>query len=238
MALSKITLAPGLVVEYYPGTKTFGKRKGHEGIIWHTSEYPDFSRASAERCIRDQINGQPGSYNIHIFDGGAFLAVPYLEASGGINPFSPYWKPETWMKSFLSPAAWGDPAAYLMQVVFTGRAHDIEAGKMPDNMWQTAAKITKWFEASSWGKDNAVMLGHKNFQTNRYDPGKGTIEKIIQVYQKLTAPTVPEPTPVKTYTQAEMDAVTAQLKDANGTIAKLKNRITVKDTYIKSYPVG
>ncbi len=234
-----IQLAPGLVVEHQPGTKSFGIRKGSEGIIWHTSEYLDFSYAQAMKCINDQRNGQPGSYNIHIYDGGAILAVPYLEASGGINPFSPAWAPESWLKNFLSPAAFADPAAYNLQVVFTGKTADIVAGKMPINMWETAAKITKWFEASAWGKDNCVMSAHEDYQTNRSDPGEGTIDKILQYYQKLTAPTVPAPVVVKTYTQVELDAAVAAAKaPLNEQIAALNGRIKIKDSYVSNYPVG
>lgn len=235
--MATIELMPGLVVEHKPGTKTFGQRKGHEGIIFHTSEYGGFGRAYADACIRDQINGQPGSYNIHIFDGGAYLAVPYLEASGGINPFSTAWAPKDWLKSHLSPAAYADPAAYMLQVVFTGKTADIVAGKMPLNMWETAAKIVKWFEASAWGKDNAVLASHADFQTNRSDPGLGTVEKIIAHYLKLTAPTATPPP--RTYTQAELDLAVQDAKLlVYKEVASLKNRISMKDEYISNFPKG
>ncbi len=202
---------PGVGV---PGAKhpaTFGARGdlGNgidcQGCIWHTTEYGSglagFSRATAIQCATDQANGQPGSYNFIIYDkgsagsrGGVLLTVPYREASGGINPASPAWSPERfpWLRDFLGAKTYGDPARYMMQIAFSGDTADILAGRMPDNMWDTAAQLAKWIEAQSWGNDNQRFTGHFHFQSNRSDPGQSTLDKIIA----RMAPPAPTPPPV------------------------------------------
>ena len=176
------------------GPAAFGKRKGTEGIIWHTTEAASFSRTAAVGTANWQKTN-PGSYNWIIYDGGLLLTVPFLEASGGVNPASPAWAPERypWLKAMLSPAAYADPNAYLLNVAFSGRTADILAGKMPANMYETAAQLTKWVEEQAWAKDNAALSGHMHWQSNRSDPGQPTITRILAEYAKLVTDPKPEP---------------------------------------------
>jgi hypothetical protein len=175
--------------DIYLGPASFGPRKGHEGIIWHTTEAPGPSRAAAVATAEWQ-KSNPGSYNFIIYDGGVLLTVPYLEASGGVNPASPSWAPERfpWLKELHSPAAYADPNAHLMNVAFSGKAADLAAGKYPANMIDTAARLIIWFEGTTWGKDDSVHSGHNNWQSNRSDPGAGVIDKILARYAALKAP--------------------------------------------------
>lgn len=221
------------------GPATFGKRKGTEGIIWHTTEATGFSRAHAVGTANWQKTN-PGSYNWIIYDGGLLLTVPYLEASGGTNPASDAWAPGRypWLKSLLSPAAYADPNAYLLNVAFSGRTADILAGKMPDNMYVTAARLTKWVEDQPWAKDNAVFSGHLHWQRNRSDPGQPTIDRILAEYAKLyNPPTVPVPEPdykaLYIEEQAKVADLTTKLKReraksaaAEQTVADLKTKIS------------
>ncbi len=181
--------------DIYLGPATFGARKGTEGIIWHTTEAAGFSRSAAVSTAEWQ-KSNPGSYNWIIYDGGLLLTVPYLEASGGVNPASPAWAPERypWLKQMLSPAAYADPNAYLLNVAFSGRTADILAGKMPPNMYETAARLTKWVEEQAWGKDDQVFSGHLHWQSNRSDPGQPTIDRILSEYARLfSTPATPPP---------------------------------------------
>jgi hypothetical protein len=175
--------------DIFLGPKSFGPRKGSEGNIWHTTEGTGPSRTAAVATATWQKTN-PGSYNFIIYDGGVLLTVPYLEASGGVNPASPAWAPERfpWLKEFHSPAAYADPNAYLMNIAFSGKAADLAAGKYPANMIDTAARLIIWFEGTAWGKDDSVHSGHNNWQSNRSDPGSGVITKILTRYSEIKSP--------------------------------------------------
>ena len=201
------------------GPKSFGARKGHEGIIWHTTESSGPSRASAVGTA-DWQKTNPGSYNFIIYDGGILLTVPFLEASGGVNPASSAWTPAAWLKTLLTPAAFADPNAYLMNVAFSGRALDLAAGKYPMNMIDTAARLLIWFEGTTWGKDNSVVCAHSDWQSNRSDPGAGVVDRILARYAELKAP-APVPVDYKALYEAEK----VKLATANKTITALKAKI-------------
>lgn len=222
--------------DIYLGPAAFGLRKGTEGIVWHTTEGPGFSRAAAVATAEWQKRN-PGSYNWIIYDGGLLLTVPYLEASGGLaTGLAPYWQPGRfpWLKEMLSPAAYADPNAYLLNVAFSGKTADILNGKMPANMYETAARLTKWVEQQSWGKDDQVMSAHAHWQTNRSDPGAPTIDKILEVYTKLFAPPAAPPPPpdYKALYIAEVAKVTdltAKLNTARTEASTLSERLRKKD---------
>ena len=208
------------------GPATFGLRKGSEGIIWHTTEGSGPSRAAAV-ATADWQKTNPGSYNFIIFDGGILLTVPYLEASGGVNPASTAWAPAAWLKTMLSPAAFADPNAYLMNVAFSGKAADLAAGKYPVNMIDTAARLVIWFENAAFGKDNAVMCSHSDWQSNRTDPGSGVVDKILARYNAIKNP-APAPTDYKALYEAELAKVATQTK----VIADLKTQLATANTKI------
>lgn len=172
--------------DIYLGPKSFGPRKGHEGIIWHTTESSGPSRASAVGTAEWQ-KSNPGSYNFIIYDGGLLLTVPYLEASGGVNPASASWAPERfpWLKDLHSASAYADPNGYLMNVAFSGKAAELKAGMYPFNMIDTAARLIIWMEDTAWGKDDSVHSAHSDWQSNRSDPGSGVITKILERYTAL-----------------------------------------------------
>jgi hypothetical protein len=213
------------------GPKSFGPRKGTEGIIWHTTESVAMTRTAAVGTANWQKTN-PGSYNWIIYDGGLLLTVPYMEASGGVNPASASWAPGRypWLKTMLSPAAYADPNAYLLNVAFAGRTADILAGAMPANMYETAAKLTKWVETQTWGKDDAVFSGHMHWQSNRSDPGQPTIDRILTEYAKLYAP-APTPPPPPDYQalyiaeQAKVSDLVAKLTAERNVSATLADRI-------------
>lgn len=233
--------------DIYLGPDTFGARKGTAGIIWHTTEAPGFTRAAAVGTAEWQ-KSNPGSYNWIIYDansagskGGLLLTVPFLEASGGVNPASPAWAPERfpWLKSMLPAAAYADPNLYQLNVAFSGRTADILAGRMPPNMYETAARLTKWVEEQAWGADNLVFSGHLNWQSNRSDPGQPTIDRILAEYARLfQAPPAPPPPPdykalyvaeqakvadLTTKLSAERSKVTALTKERDALKVRIAN---------------
>lgn len=219
--------------DIYLGPATFGARKGTEGIVWHTTEASGFTRTHAVGTAEWQKRN-PGSYNWIIYDGGLLLTVPFLEASGGLNPASASWAPGRfpWLKQMLSPAAYADPNAYLLNVAFSGRTADLLAGKMPPNMYETAARLTKWVEQQAWGADNAIFSGHLNWQSNRSDPGQQTIDRILSDYARLfNAPPAPPPPPdYKALYTAEVSKVTdltTKLSAERRKVAALKGDISI-----------
>jgi len=178
------------------GPKSFGIRKGTEGICWHTTEGAGTSRAAAVATANWQKTN-PGSYGWIIYDGGLLLTVPYLEASGGVNPASSAWAPGRfpWLKQLHSAAAYADPNAYLLNVAFSGKSAEFAAGRMPANMIDTAARLALWVERQPWGSDNLVFSGHLNWQSNRSDPSQRVVDAILARYVELTAPAPPQPAP-------------------------------------------
>ena len=192
--------------DIYLGPKSFGPRKGHEGFVWHTTEGAGPSRADAVATANWQKTN-PGSYNFLIYDGGVLLTVPFMEASGGVNPASSAWEPALWLKDLLSPAAFADPNAYLLNVAFSGKAADLSAGKYPANMIDTAARLVIWFE-DGFGQDDAVMSAHADWQSNRSDPGAGVVDRILARYTELRQP--PTPIDYKALYEAQL-AKTADL---------------------------
>lgn len=219
---------PFPVDDIYLGPATFGLRKGSEGIAWHTTEGAGWSRANAI-ATADWQKHNPGSYNWIIYDGGLLLTVPFLEASGGLaTGQAPYWQPGRypWLKAMLSPAAYADPNAYLLNVAFSGKTADILAGRMPGNMLDTAARLTKWVEAQAWAADNQVMTSHADWQSNRSDPGAGTVGKILARYSQLY-PAQPSPPPPPDWQalyvaeQAKVAALAARLGGVKVKVAAL-----------------
>jgi len=183
--------------DIYLGPKSFGPRRATVGIVWHTTEVSSTSRAAAVSTANYQKTN-PGSYNFVIFDGGILLTVPYLEASGGVNPASAYWAPGRypWLKQLYSAEAYRDPNAYLLNVAFSGKTS--LASQMPANMIDTAARLTLWVEQQAWAADDLVFSGHQHWQTNRSDPSEFTIAAILARYAELSAQPAPEPVPVPT----------------------------------------
>lgn len=168
------------------GPAAFGPRKGTEGIVWHTTEAADASRASAVGTRNWQL-ANPGSYNWIIYDGGLLLTVPYLEASGGVNPASPAWAPSRYpfLRQNLSPAAYADPNAYLLNVAFSGKTAVFRDQGMPANMLDTAVRLTKWLEAQPWTRKPLLHCGHMHWQSNRSDPSQAVLDRIESLYRGI-----------------------------------------------------
>lgn len=232
-----------------PRPASFGRRKGSEGIVWHTTEGAGTRRQDAvATAVWQRTN--PGSYNWLIYDPatdprGLLLTVPYLEASGGLNPASAAWAPGRypWLKQLLSPAAYADPNAYLLNVAFSGRTADLVAGLRADRadvvgMVDVAARLTLWVEREAWGADNQVFSGHLHWQTNRSDPGQPLIDAILARYAELLKPAPPPaPTPPPDY-QALYEAELAKVRDLTDKVTDARQRIALKDRHIADYPAG
>lgn len=159
------------VDDQFLGPRSFGRLLSYSGIIWHTTEGAGWSRTAALGTARYQLTN-PGSYNFIIYDGGLLLTVPYLEASGGINPASASWAPERFpfLKAGLSAAAYSNPTMHHLQVAFSGKTAEINAGRMPANMLQTALRLRDWWETEV-AQRQVLQSGHKHWQSNRSDPG-------------------------------------------------------------------
>lgn len=185
-------------------THPYGARKGTEMIVFHTTEGAGPSRQNALDTIKLQQPGGSlyaggGSYNFVIYDGGVICTVGYLDISGSLStdhrpPPLGHWAPKEWIKQSLSAAANADTNAYVLAVCFSGKAADLAAGRYPDNMIETAAKIILWAEAQPWCPDNVFVAGHVDFQTNRSDPGVGVVDKVLARYNLLKP--APDPAPV------------------------------------------
>ena len=194
------------------------------GLILHSTEGAGTTRQDALDTARFQLTN-PGSYNWIAYDGGLLLTVPYLEASGGINPASQYWKPQPWLTSSLGTKVMSDPARYQLQVAFSGKAAEFAKGNIPASMIDNVARLVIWIEAQPWGANNLVLSAHSDYQTNRTDPGAGVIDRVLKRYTELTAPA---PTDYKALYEAELAKVATQTK----VIADLKTQVATANTKI------
>lgn len=165
------------------GPRSWGLLHRLDGMIWHTGEESGFTRALAVATAEWQTRN-PGSYNFRIYDGGVMLNVPYLEASGGVNPGSSAWAPERF--PFLArdlakagrcpvdgcPGPYRNPTMHHLQVSFVGRTADLEAGRAPASYVPDARRLIAWADTlPNRGPAPLVHSKHAHWQTNRSDPG-------------------------------------------------------------------
>lgn len=220
------------------GPRDWGARPSCEGVILHTTEYADATRASATQCARDQAKrtatggwAQPGSYNFIVYDGGVLLTVKPQHASGGINPASEFWNPEPWLRDMLGAEAFRDPTMHHLQISFSGRAAHLSEAAHNGRKWaldmiRDAARIILWAERRDWAADNLVVSGHVHWQDNRTDPGAGVLDFVLDAYEKLVEPTPDDSGDVAT---TDWKAVAAQrLK----TIKRLRIRLSDAESKI------
>lgn len=234
------------------GPRSWGTRPGTRGAILHTTEYPTAGRADAERCIADQSKrtatggwAQPGSYGWILYDGGAFLSVPYLEGAGGINPASSAWAPDRypWLRQLLGAEAYADPTMWHLQLAISGRAVDLLAALQLGRSWMhriidNAARIITWAELQPWAADNLVVSGHLHWQANRSDPGQPIIDAIVARCLELSRADqtpAPAPTPPPDY-RALYEAEVAKVTDLVGKLRDERARVAARDAHIDAYP--
>lgn len=231
------------------GPRSWGRRPSTAGVVLHTTEYPTTARADAVRCITDQSRrtptggwAQPGSYNYLVHDAGAILAVPFLEASGGLNPGSSAWAPERfpWLKQLLPAAAYADPTMHHLQIAFSGRTAALlaalaarQAGVL--RMVDTAARIIVWAERQAWAADNLVVSAHLHWQNNRSDPGQQLLDAVVARAVELTKQ--PTPTPPPDY-PALYAAEVRKVADLTEKLQAARGRIALKDAHVGKYPTG
>lgn len=170
------------------GPASFGRLHRLDLLIGHTGEEPGFSRDHAvATAIWQRTN--PGSYSFRIYDRasdprGVMLNVPWLEASGGINPGSAAWAPERhpWIEKALAKAGecpvagcagpYRNPTMHAGQISFTGRRDQLDAGKAPPNYLPDAERLIAWYEHHPLrGPAPLVVVMHGHLQSNRSDWG-------------------------------------------------------------------
>lgn len=171
------------------GPASFGRLHRLDMLIGHTGEEPGFSRDYAVKTTIWQRTNL-GSYSFRIYDaasagskGGVLLTVPYLEASGGINPSSDFWAPERF--PFLErelakagpcpvrgcPGPYRNPTMHAGQISFTGRTADL-ATRAPANYLPDAERLIAWYDGLSIrGPAPLVLVMHAHWQRNRSDWG-------------------------------------------------------------------
>lgn len=183
------------------GPDTFGALHRLDGVIEHTGEEPAFTRDYAVSTAMYQLN-HPGSYNFRVYDRasdprGVMLNVPYLEASGGINPSSAYWAPGRFPflkreldKSGSCPVrgcggAYLNPTMHHLQVSYVGRTAQLNAGLAPVNFVKDGIALLEWMDALSIrGPAPLVVSKHAHWQTNRSDCGDWMYTRLLAVEEE------------------------------------------------------
>lgn len=188
------------------GPASFGRLHRLDGLIWHTGEEPAFTRAYAVSTAVWQRT-HPGSYNFRVYDRasdprGVMLNVPWLEASGGINPSSTAWAPGRYpfLRAQLPttchvagcPGPYRNPTMHHLQVSFVGTTARLNAGAAPANFLLDALALIEWAEDHPLrGPKPLVLSKHGHWQSNRSDCGDW-------MYSRL-APETDMPTPTLHY---------------------------------------
>jgi hypothetical protein len=182
------------------GPHAYGRRPATYGVCFHTTEFADSSMAQALKCIRDQSPGgslfaKGGSYNFILTNEGPVLSVPFLEASGGLTinhtpPPAGHWAPNRypWLAQMLRTAAMDDPNNYLLQIAISGKTARLLSDPAIKRIVDDAARLLIWAERQPEMRDNLVVMGHLNWQTNRSDPGQGFIDRVMARYAAIVAP--------------------------------------------------
>ena len=226
------------------GAPTYGLRKGHEGIIFHTDE-GNFENTivGGKRLATWQAssaNTSGGSYNFIVTKEGVVLSVPYLEASGGVTGarVAGVWDVEQHVQGYLTHAAWNDPNAYLLNVCMLGKTAFYEANGWPAEMIDLAARLVIWFEDSNWGADNAFLCNHEDFQLNRSDPGQKFLPLLMERYIALrkgatviqpAEPVLPPPPVVEPDYKVLLEETRRALAAATTRNAALERALTEKN---------
>lgn len=174
------------------GPQSYGRRKGTQMAVFHTTEGAGPSRADALATVKLQSPGGPlyaggGSYHYIIYDGGILNTVHWLDSAGSLmgDHSQSEWQPVDWLDEYLTPAAMADTNAYIVAICFSGKARELEAGKYPGNMFDTAARLLRWLELQDWAPNDIPTASHSDFQSNRSDPGEGVVDKVIGRYGML-----------------------------------------------------
>lgn len=166
------------------GPASFGRLHRLDGLIFHTGEEPKFGREYAVATAIWQRDN-PGSYNFRAYDGGVMLNVPFLEASGGINPGSLAWAPGRFpfLERELAKAGpcpvrgcggpYRNPTMHHGQVSFVGRTAQLDAALAPAGYVTDARRLIAWYDALPIrGPAPLVLSKHGHWQSNRTDCGE------------------------------------------------------------------
>lgn len=183
------------------GPAVFGDLHRLDGLIFHTGEEPAFDRDYAVATAIWQATN-PGSYNFRVHNEGVMLNVPYLEASGGINPNSPNWAPGRF--AFLArelakagacpvrgcPGPYRNPTMHHLQISYVGRTAQLDAGIAPPSYLSDSLRLITWMdELAIRGPAPLVLSKHGHWQSNRSDCGEWMYSRLAA----LQSPTAQEP---------------------------------------------
>jgi hypothetical protein len=175
----------------------FGPRKGSGLVILHTTE-GDGSKVTVADALAlakwQDADDVAGSYNRLIAVDGVVSTVPDDHAAGGVNPFSPYFKPVPWLYQMLPAAKVNDPNAYALQLSFMGRRATHDANGWPPSMIDYAARSIIEEEQRIGGP--VVVANHSEFQPgNRTDAGPIATDLVMKRYAELSKPSVVDDMP-------------------------------------------
>lgn len=203
------TLAQAIAVAQWQGTPANTSGGSYHGILGHDSVKFTHSWATCTNPVHWRM----------------VRSVPWNKAAGGVtsNHTPPsqggVWAPDRfpWIKQLVHAGAYADPNKYFHQIAIGGKAAQYVQNGYPLGLLMAVAEWVKILE-DAYGY-SSVMTLHRQWQTNRSDPGPENFADLVLVeYNKMfSAPTpTPEPTPTPTppplpapttYTQAEVDAL-------------------------------
>ena len=230
------------------GPASHGRLHRLDAIFGHTGEEPGFTRDYAvATAIWQRTN--PGSYSFRVYDaasagskGGVMLNVPYLEASGGINPASSAWAPERfpWIERELAKAGpcpvrgcagpYRNPTMHAGQISFVGRRDQLDAGKAPANYLPDARRLIAWYETHPLrGPAPLVIVMHGHLQTNRSDWGTWMQSRLAPQEDDVNVDTI---IPIVNRRLKIRARATARTTPAFDPKAPTANAITVHETDI------
>lgn len=174
----------------------FGVRKGTLSVHLHTTEPSDPAKTTVRDAIALHIyqdrDDTVGSYNRIVCTDGVLRCMEDDHASGGINPFSDYFSPRSWLFDFLPDYAVGDPNGYGVNLAAMGRkAHFDQYGwpaRIIDGFARSIIEYEDMVQAKTGKRPNLVIDQHADYQPgNRTDAGSKCLDLVMKRYRELVA---------------------------------------------------
>lgn len=158
-------------------------------VILHTTESVAQRNTVADALVVakwQDHDGVAGSYNRLIASDGVLSCVPDENASGGVNPWSIYFKPVSWLYQLLDPKVVNNPNYYALQLSAVGQRAWFDANGWPDGIIDGFARSII-DEEKRIGR-GVVVANHANFQPgNRSDAGSVAMNLTMKRYEELMA---------------------------------------------------
>lgn len=216
------------------GPPDYGPLKGMRAVVLHTTEGGRGAEGARATAVWQASTGNTsgGSYHEIVgHDPGEVTVVRTVRdgrIAGGISTRrDSIWIADTdaELAQLMGADAVADPNAFVYQISIAGTVKFYVANGWPNRLVRALARRIRRVE-THYGVKDIFVTGHYRFQSNRSDPSKILIPKIIAAYNDIYSPeqTAPPPPVEADPDQAEIDKLQAQLADASHDLRLARDR--------------